>query len=89
MKTQIDQEKLKYWVRELSVCSRFLKNFFGTCEPFSARANYLNYISDIQMYSATNRHIKANQSELLKAFYEIVIDESIDAIVDAQDMFRR
>ncbi len=57
--------------QRLPGCRMFLENFFSTCQAFPPEVNYLNYVRDLGMYSATNRHIRPNLSTLMGAFYEI------------------
>lgn len=48
-----------------------MANFFLTCGDYPPEINYLNYVRDLRLYSATNRNIRENLLTLVKGFYEI------------------
>ena len=56
--SEINHQKLEYWIEQLPTCKQFLENFFLTCKPYSLEDNYINYISDLRLCSKTNPNIK-------------------------------
>jgi len=72
IRSTVNRGILKNYCNELPGCSTFLENFFLTCEPYSPLVNFLNYLSDLKLYSTTNKHIKENGERLVDAFFDIL-----------------
>lgn len=83
-KTSIDEAVLERWATKLPGCRRFLENFFLSCGAYSPKVNYSNYVRDLNIYAATNRHIRDNLSSLITAFHDVTRDrsEEVSARVD-------
>ena len=65
-----NESKLEKWVSNIPECEDFLFGFFMTCEDDGASA-LENYLKDVEIYSKTDRAIRANSDQLFQAFYDI------------------
>lgn len=66
-------------------CARFLENFFGSCTSFPPEVNYLNYVSDLWVYAATNKCIRQNREALVRAFHDVTGTKPDDLEVAVQN----